>query len=359
MSDSSIYPFETEDGITFNFSIWKEEYFNHAATMCQMAVDYGFQVALVVLWLNYVPGTWGSKMFGQNVMPKDMVKPYVQKVSEVFDRFHPIYVISGDTDFDTEEAVEYYRIALKELIKLSPHTLKSMHIKRGYDYIPEEFVDKLDFYMFQSGHNADLQDMSYKLAQGMYQKYPPKPIINAEPCYEQMGFSRQAYGRFDRYDLRKAAWSSLLSGASAGITYGAHGIWNCHKINAPKNPILGEGFDEALPWEEALRLMGAWDYGFIRYLFEENDITSIEPVSELINNATDEIRMGKSDNGIYIIYVPSNTNLVLRLDLSEYRIKTIDLDKKNIAYPKVAVKDNQTIIEMHRFERDVLVIAKK
>ncbi|MBC8932636.1 DUF4038 domain-containing protein, partial [Escherichia coli] len=58
---------------------------------------------------------------------------------------------------------------------------------------------------------------------------PIKPVINSEPCYELMGYSRQKYGRFSREDVRKAAWQSVLSGAIAGISYGAHGIWSWHE----------------------------------------------------------------------------------------------------------------------------------
>ena len=66
-----------------------------------------------------------------------------------------------------------------------------MHIKRGYDVIPEQFLDRIDFYMFQSGHNAKGQEMAYLLPESFRKKYPKKPMINAEPCYEQMGFSRK------------------------------------------------------------------------------------------------------------------------------------------------------------------------
>lgn len=359
MSDIGIYPFATEDGQKFEFAMWNEAYYERAKVMCQMAVDYGFQLALVVLWLNFVPGTWGSKYIDMNIMPEDFVEKYTQKVYEEFEQFDPIYVISGDTDFDTPEAISYYKTALDKMCELSPDSLKTFHIKRGYDYIPQEFLDKIDFYMFQSGHNVDGQDMAYILAETFYDKYPKKPIINAEPCYEQMGYSRQVYGRFKRFDVRKAAWSSLLSGASAGVTYGAHGVWNWHKVNKLKNPVLGEGFDEPLPWEEALRLMGAWDYGYIRYLFEHYEIEYLQPANDLLENNTKEIRLAKSDKGIYLLYVPSNTKIVINEDLSDYEVKLLDLAKKNIGYPNMQVENKKTTIEMHRFERDVLIAAKR
>lgn len=123
MSDTGLYPFATEDGQKFDFTKWNEQYYENAREMCRMAVDMGFQLALVVLWLNYVPGTWGSKMLNMNVMPETFVKEYTERVVEEFDEFQPIYVISGDTDFDTTEAVSYYRTALHAICKKSPDSL--------------------------------------------------------------------------------------------------------------------------------------------------------------------------------------------------------------------------------------------
>lgn len=229
MTDVGIYPFATEDGQRFDFSCRDDTYYERAKEMCRMAKEEGFQLALVVLWLNYVPGTWGSKIVDTNIMPEEMLQEYAGKIVKEFDEFAPIYIVSGDTDFEEKVTVDYYEIILSTLCEKSPDSLKAMHIRRGYDYIPEQFLDWLDFYMFQSGHNAGAQDMAYKLPESFLKKYPRKPIINAEPCYEQMGYSRKKYGRFGQRDVRKAAWDSLLSGACAGVTYGAHGIWNWKK----------------------------------------------------------------------------------------------------------------------------------
>ena len=98
ISDIGLYPFATADGHRFDFTKWNEAYYEHAVRMCELAEEEGFQLALVVLWLNYVPGTWGSKVTDCNVMPKEFVKTYTEKIVHVFDRFEPIYIVSGDTD---------------------------------------------------------------------------------------------------------------------------------------------------------------------------------------------------------------------------------------------------------------------
>ena len=172
MTDVGVYPFATKNGQIFDFSKWDESYYERAREMCRMAKEEGFQLALVVLWLNYVPGTWGSKMLDVNVMPEDFVEAYTEKVVKEFDEFAPIYIVSGDTDFDTEEAIGYYEKAFRVLCEKSPESLKAMHIKRGYDVIPEQFLDRIDFYMFQSGHNAKGQEMAYLLPESFRKKYP-------------------------------------------------------------------------------------------------------------------------------------------------------------------------------------------
>ena len=276
-----------------------------------------------------------------------------------FDQFYPIYIVSGDTDFDTPEAISYYRTALDTVCEKSPCSLKSLHIKRGYDVIPEEFLDKIDFYMFQSGHNKDGQDMAYRLPEILSEKYPKKPILNSEPCYEQMGFSRKIYGRFLTKDVRKAAWSSILSGACAGVTYGAHGIWNWQKINKPVNPTMGEGFDTAQPWQEAIQYAGAWDYGWIRQILKTLHIYKLIPAQDQLIDAAEEIRMARTEDEKYLIYLPHSTKIKINKSLAGYSVRAVDLQSKCIAQIALTLKENITQIGMHPFEQDALLILEK
>lgn len=358
-NDLNCYPLPTDDGKTFEFTTFNQEYFNRARYMCEMAKEKGFELALVVLWCNYVPNTWASKMFNNNIMPYDFISNYIKKVHETFSDLNPIYVISGDTDLDTEETKEYYLKASKELRDLAPNSLQTLHIKGRLDVIPKEFIDFIDFYMYQSGHNAENPAMPYLLAESFYTKYPIKPIINSEPCYEQMGYSRNMYGLFYQFDVRRAAWMSILSGACAGVTYGAHGIYSWHKIGKAFGSGLGEGFDSPNAWNDAIKYPGAWDYGYIKYMLDIYDIHELVPINKILNSSKD-IRMASTKNQDKIlIYVPINTNVKIDENLSEYDIKTIDLTNKNVCDPNVKVIDGKTTIYMHNFERDAVIVIKK
>ncbi len=355
MADTGLYPFETADRQIFDFTKPNEAYYEQAKAMCQRAVEEGFHLALAVLWLNFVPGTWGSRYVSGNMMPKEMVEPYVRKVVSEFDRFDPLYLVSGDTDFDTPESIAWYGTALRVLNEESPASLKGFHIKRGYDFIPAEFLGGIDFYLFQSGHNADGQDMAYILPERFRVKYPVKPLINSEPCYEQMGYSRKKYGRFRREETRKAAWTSVLSGASAGVTYGAHGVWNWKKENSPVNPIMGEGFDTAFPVEKALCFPGAADYGFLKSFFEERGLPELSSAQYLLANDTEEIRVAKGSNSCFYIYVPYSTRVTLKMDIPNCTVRAFDLASGTSAEITAAAGEGKTVIPMHPFYYDAVL----
>lgn len=357
---SDYFPFKTNEDGVFDFENgFCEEYFQHAKSYLKKAVEMEFVPALVVMWSNYVPGTWASKANPDNIFPKDLLVPYCEKVVESFEEFEPMYIISGDTDLETPEAIEYYNIILKELKKLSPDSLKTLHIKGRYTYLPDELSNQIDFYMYQSGHNCGYPEKAYTMAEEFRDKYQRKPLLNGEPCYEQISSSGGFYRRFDVYDIRRAGWSSILSGADAGLTYGAHGVWNWQKENMPFNPNVGEGFDEAKTWDEALNFPGAWEYGYIRTLLEKLNIHELEPDKRL-NMKYPDIKMATTKDGkTSLVYVPYNTKVHIEEDLTDAVVYTMELTSKNIGYPEVMVEDGKSTIGICSFQKDILVVIQR
>lgn len=359
-SDIDIQAFVVKTDGTFDFFKLNEAYFDRAEKMIAMAVERGFLPALVLLWCNFVPDTWSDKIKKCDKMPLSAIENYVKCVAATFSKYNPIYIISGDSDFPTQLAKSYYGKALALIKKLSPECLTTMHIQGRLMELPEEYTkeDGIDFYMYQSGHNTDFRHMAYVMANHFYHKKNMKPVLNSEPCYDQMGFSRRIYGRFTTFDVRKAAWQSVLSGASAGITYGAHGIWSWHKPG--KNfGATGEGFDKPYYWRDALKFEGAWDYSFLKWIFETYDLFDLKP-QNLIANTTEEIRMAmKTDRSVVLVYMPSNTTLTINDDLSEYSFDIIDLTTKRFAKPVIQYIKGQTIMQMHNFQADVLFLGTR
>ena len=111
-----------------------QAYWDRAAAMCRAAVEHGIRPALVLMWCNYVPGTWGAKIAertGAEVMPRLEVRCHVARVVENLGEFDPVYVVTGDTDFAGDEAIAYYEDALDEVAKRAPEALRTMHINRA------------------------------------------------------------------------------------------------------------------------------------------------------------------------------------------------------------------------------------
>lgn len=354
VTDLDYQPFLQGDPYRLN-----DAYFAHAREMCIKAKQEGFELALVVLWCNYVPGTWASRMLPDGILPFECLENYVDQVHRTFTDLEPLYIISGDTDFPEEETVRYYVHVGRILKRLAPDCLYTTHIKGRYSEIPAELYDLMDLCFYQSGHNAKDLTMPYSLSEIMQEKYPGKPVINSEPCYEEMGYSGNMYGRWTREDVRRAAYVSILSGACAGITYGAAGIYSWHKVKKGFPTLLGEGFDMPKSWEDAMAFPGAWDYGYLKLLLEELRAEELTPRQDLLVNQTTDIRVAESGPEILLIYVPCNTRVRLKADLSGWDVKAIDLSERFVANLGYTVKEGGTILDMHPFGQDALLVLRK
>lgn len=332
-----------------------EDYFDRAVFMLEIMQKYQLTPALVLLWANYVPDTWTQPMIMNNLFDQECLPAYVEYVVKRFQAYHPIYLISGDTNFPTQQTIDYYQIVLDTVKKFDPQALISFHIQGRLDCVPDQFLKQMDFFCYQSGHNKNYQQVAYTIPQNLRQKGIKKPIINAEPCYEQISYSRSCheFGRFSREDIRKIAWQSILSGANAGITYGAHGIWSWHHRGETFGVRAGEGFDVPYDVSQALIFQGANDYAFLKQLVLKYQIYCSQHVDIQLMD-TPYIRIAKKDND-YFIYLPCNTQLdisPLNLDLSQYTITAIDLEKQT----SEILSFQNSCIYMHSGQRDALYI---
>ncbi len=119
-------------------------------------------------------------------------------------------------------------------------------------------VGVLDFDMLQTGH-SDRESIpnTLKLVRASVAAFPPMPTVNAEVCYEGI------LGKCHDDVVRFMVWSCLLSGA-AGHTYGANGIWQVNRRDAPYGKSPHGGNWGETPWDEAMNLPGSEQAGFAK-----------------------------------------------------------------------------------------------
>ena len=347
-------PFKQAPDGRWDFGRINEEYFDRVEKMVEMAVEKGFTPALVVLWCNYVPGTWGSRLPIARVIPREHLVPYVEYVAERFGKYEPVFVISGDTNFESPEAVEYYATALDVVKRKAPRSLTTMHLCGGLGELPESIwkSPNYDFYMYQSSHDRDNQRLAYQLAERFYRMPIKRPIVNGEPCYE--GIAGGKFNRFSRADVRRAVWWSLLSGAKAGTAYGVLGIWNWHRVGAPfyGEPYGGPSFD----WRTALRFEGAFDVTFAKWLFERYDLFDIEPANELLLLNEPDIRVAQG-KGKIVVYTPYSWDVKLKVDTTAYKWECFALETRCILKPRVEDSGDGATLRAPELNSDVLIIG--
>jgi hypothetical protein len=282
-------------------------------------------------------------------MPREAMEAYAAYAVRRLAPYTPLFFISGDTAWDSDQEPVYYMAALEIVRRLAPDALITMHMGTR-SILPDAFANKVDLYMYQSGHGPE-QTTPYELALRHNQYAVKRPVVNGEPCYEGHGRGRTRT-RFRAYDVRKAIWQSLLSGAAMGVAYGAHGVWSCHRH--------GMGFVQPewkfvpYDWEEALRLPGAWDAALARWLWERYALFGVEP-ADLLAREDPEVRVSARAETI-ALYMPHAYDVALNVDLSGYRCELWDLERRRPMVPAVEAGMPSTV-RASVCKGDVLIVA--
>ena len=355
VSEDNIDPFEKSPHGEWDFRAFNESYFRKAESMLRAAVERDFIPVLGLLWCCYVPGTrcaGGSPV--PSAMPFEAVGNYVKYAGDRFKEYDPMFFVSGDTSWDSPNEERYYMKALETIREICPNSLATMHTTPS-GVIPPRFAESVDFYMYQSGHHHEHQDGAFLLAK-RYAVMPVKrPIVNGEPCYEGHGRGG-TQTRFTARDIRRALWQSLLSGASMGFTYGAHGIWSGHR-RGMRFLAASRSF-EPFEWNEAMKLSGAWDAGFAKGLWESLRLFDLEAADLVVGGNPATPASANHDRSRIVAYLPEAFDLTLRGNLATYRCRFIDLETRRFIMPVVDSGDS-SLIRMPSVNSDSLFIAER
>lgn len=158
----------------------------------------------------------------------------------------------------------------------------------------------LDFFMLQTGH-GDRESLPNTVQRVTAEctATPHFPVINSEVCYEGIGEAcRQEVQRM-------MFWTCLLSGA-AGHTYGANGIWQVNRREAPFGPSPHGMCWGNTPWDEAAALPGSAQVGVGKRILERYPWWRLEPHPEWVDPAWSE----KNYFGAYAAGIPGELRVI-------------------------------------------------
>ncbi|HGJ65683.1 TPA: DUF4038 domain-containing protein, partial [bacterium] len=196
---------------------------------------------------------------------------------------HVIWFLGGDGNYMGERSEMWKRIG-RAVFGDEYNRLVTMH-PGGMHWVDDEFRHEkwFSFNGYQSGHGDDDNTLRW-LCEGPpandWRKEPHHPYINLEPNYEGH-ISYQSRKMITDKDVRRAVYWSLLVSPTAGVTYGAHGIWSWQLTEDVPMDHAGSGV--AKIWYDAMKLPGSAQMKYLKDFFSSIKWWELLPAPELLS----------------------------------------------------------------------------
>lgn len=254
------------------------DYWDHVDYIVDTAAGLGLYVGLLPSWGDKWQPGGGA---GPVIFNPQNAEIYAEWLGRRYRDKPIIWILGGDRNIYTDRDRSVIAAMARGLQRGDGGNHLITYHPRGPGFSSDFFhdADWLDFNMFQSSHAARDHDNGL-FTRHDYALMPPKPTLDGEPRYEtiQVGFYNRNVPRnvrFDAYDVRQAAYWSLLAGA-CGHTYGNNNIWQMWDHG--RSPVLGAD----TPWPAALDHPGAFQMGYVRRLFESRPFLRLEPNDAIV-----------------------------------------------------------------------------
>jgi len=255
-----------------------EDYFKHVDSIIDFANSLGMYIGLLPCWGYYV---WGEK----KIFDENRARQYGRFLGQRYKDKGVIWILGGDRPVEGAENVwGEMAYGIKEgdqgshLITFHPYGGRSSseHLHNAW---------WLDFNMVQSGHSRH-GNSNYLMIKKDYELEPKKPVIDGEPCYENIPVAfNDKNGRFTDYDCRMAAYWSVFSGAF-GHTYGCNDIWQMY--DGKHEPLA---YANTL-WNNALNFPGSYQMRYLKNLMLSRPFTTRIPDPSLVYGKINELCYG-------------------------------------------------------------------
>jgi hypothetical protein len=297
-------------------------YFDYVDTLVQMANDSGMVVALVPLWASGLSELHKESWSGRLVTKEEGLR-IAEYIGSRYAGHGVIWIVGGDAEYRSHEQQSYWTQVAERL-----HTacgrmhLATIHPK-GFSSSTDFFDNTtswLDFHAYQSSHRVT--PMASDAALKGWSLQPVKPILNAEPVYEDIPMNfwnvLASKERAEANHVRQMCYMSILSGALVGISYGANGIWQWHTARMPTDHL-----QPRFAVDSAINFPGSMQMGVLRRVLERYQWHTMEPRQDLwlsINPLFTRIALAKNTHHI-LAYLPPGT-VGVGIDASELGTQT-------------------------------------
>ncbi len=290
--------------------------------------DHGLLAAPVLLWA--LPFGDGRHLSPGYYLPHNEAVLLAKYIVARLQGNHVLWILGGDGRYTGDYEQRWKTIGRKVFHRpvQAPVTLHPSGLSWiGEDYAKEDWLDVI---AYQSTHSTSQRNVDW-ITQGppnqTWAQLPAKPIINMEPNYENIHFKVTAR------DVRNASYWSVLATPTAGITYGANGIWPWIEqpgelIENHRNPD-GKGPN---PWYTCIEYDGSKQIGLLSDCFQQYEWWTLRPAPDLLLEQPGEITYNHfvsvsadATRSLVIIYLPESQAIQLRLPVEKnYRVRWFD-----------------------------------
>jgi hypothetical protein len=300
-----------------------EAYFKDVDYVVNKAEQLGLYIGMLPSWGDKWNKKWGV---GPEIFTPANAEQYGEFLGKRYKDKPIIWILGGDRNPESGH-LEIIRAMAKGLKKGDGGNHLMTYHPQSNSALFFHNDAWLDFNMIQSGHSAT-NIPNYEAIARNYGLTPTKPTLDGEPRYEDHPIDwKPAKGWFDDWDVRQAAYWSLLAGA-CGHTYGNHDIWQF--LQSDRKPISSA----RTPWKEAIDHPGAAQAGYARRLFESRAYQKLIPdQSILVGEAgagADHIQAARAEDGSFLfVYTPTGQPLTIQLHkISGGRIRAFWFDPR-------------------------------
>ncbi len=273
--------------------------------------EHGLVAAPVLLWA--LPVADGRELSPGYYLPDDAAILLARYMVARYGGHHVIWILGGDGRYINEYEQRWKNIGRGVFGDEHPGVVAQHPQGRswiGRAYAEESWLDVVGYQSSHSNAQGTVEWITKGPPANDWDEIPARPIINMEPCYEEIGF------RITDRDVRNASYWSILATPTAGITYGANGIW----------PWIREG-EEILnhrhaagvtPWHKSIDFPGSIQIGYLAHFMRRLPWWRLRPAQDLLAEQPGDrtynhfISVAQTENGDMIVaYLPVRSTVRL------------------------------------------------
>jgi hypothetical protein len=270
-------------------------------------------------------------------------------------------VLGGDGQYD-KELEDRWKFIGREVFKDNPRGPVTIH-PHGESWIGEIYGREkwMDYIGYQSSHGTTRRHVDFinhTVGEG-WKSLPACPVINMEPCYEEIRNQIQAT------DVRKASYWSVFAAPPSGITYGHDGTWPwLREGEKPENHYYPE---EISTWKKGIELPGSRQVAYLGAFFRSLDWWDLMPAQDLLLSQPGSDKfdhhvsvLNSGNHSTIVVYTPTSSGISLRLPPGEQSYTARWFDPVNNTYTeKVPVPDVHIYSGSHPFSEEGVLILER